>query len=46
MYVCKLSSFLRKALGNLRKDDSHMVLTADKTVALVTIDRHLYLSNA
>ena len=33
----------RKALHNLRKDDSHMVLTADKGFALVIIDKDIYI---
>ena len=33
----------RKALHNLRKDDSDMILTADKGVALVIIDKHMYI---
>ena len=32
-----------KALNNLKKDDSHMVLTANKGVILVVIDKGMYI---
>ena len=33
----------RKALNNLKKDGNHMVLTAYKGVALVVIDKDIYI---
>ena len=33
----------RKALFNVKKDDSHMVLTADKGADLVVMDKDMYI---
>ena len=33
----------REALHNLRKDNNHMILTADKEVVLVVMDKDMYI---
>ena len=33
----------REALHNLKKDNNHMILTADKGVALVVVDKDMYI---